>query len=433
MNKLLVEFEGENADSTATPWYKFQADGFPASDDGTFIPPLGTCRGLSQGFVDLGSQMLGFDDSRFSKTTNATNENEVHVDEPLFLRPNLSHKVWWEHLSGKYSSIHDWSYLFIPHCTPGKEGIASTNVNVQSVSKWVMTQFISEEASLDSLVTVSGGGTLNGDCISDSNAPSAAAHSIWFAIDTTTEKSSGNAMVLLDGSTLQNDITVKDAVQEAMLSKRVNVAWTASNNHDEEESFIQTMKQIYPTSFYIHRPGTANGSDKRSGGLCPRYTFSDVSTNDQFSNFLDTVVKDMSWAKQKDTNTVSTDEGNTLLSFLSIVLIVLGMYTITWIVYLMIKYYRRLQAKKRGNEAVKTLSPHDLWFMALTRLPTLFLFVSVAIPCILSYIAYSRNGNTISVNIDFESYLDIDTKDERTTIQYKSLLEYQRNQYVLKT
>jgi len=50
--------------------------------------------------------------------------------------------------------------------------------------------------------------------------------------------------------------------------------------------------------------------------------------------------------------------------------------------------------------------------------------VSVAIPVVLSYLAYERDG--VSVNLDFDSYLDIDTKEERAAVQYNTLVEYQQ-------
>ena len=37
-----------------------------------------------------------------------------------------------------------------------------------------------------------------------------------------------------------------------------------------------------------------------------------------------------------------------------------------------------------------------------------------------------RKGYTLSVNLDFDSYLDIDTVKERTNLQYKALWDYQK-------
>ena len=54
-------------------------------------------------------------------------------------------------------------------------------------------------------------------------------------------------------------------------------------------------------------------------------------------------------------------------------------------------------------------SPHDLWFLAPTRFPAVFLLVSVTFPTVLSYVTYAREGCALSDNLDFDSYLDIDT------------------------
>ena len=408
VNKLLVEFEGEGSDNvTSTPWYAFQSAGYPADKNGTFVPPLGTCTGLSQGFVTLGARLLGFDIGG--------------VDIPIFLRTQTktSTTSWWEHLSGEYSSIHDWSYLFVPHCTPGN--IHATNANIQSVSNWITTQFLSEGKKLDALITVSGGGGKFDGCPTapNSTTPTVASHSVSFAMDVTMQTSS-KALVLLDGTT-KNDV-LQDVVKEA-LESQVNVAWIDY----EDDNFSQGMELFYPESFHIHRQ---NAKDESETGECPRYAFSDTYSNDDFTNFLDTVVKKMPpqvatvKSEEDDANTANDDSR---LSFLAIVVIVLGIYLTAWASYFLIKLHRQRQARKHAQEAVVLPpTPHDLWFMALTKAPTLFLLISIAIPVILSYVAYAQNGNTVSVNLDFESYLDIDTPEERVAMKYKTLLEYQK-------
>ena len=415
-NNLLVEIEGESATaSTSTPWYKFQS-GQVTNIDGTFIPPLGTCTGLSQGFISIGVEVIGFGNEQVVvNTTSNSKVEDGDIDTPIFLRPQYVKKLsWWQHLSGDYSSIHDWSYLFIPHCT--QDSINTTRVNVESVSNWISTQFVSNDTSLDALVVVSGG-----SCSSTNvTSPSAASLSLSFAMDTS-EQTSSNALVLLDGVSLRNDNTLENAVQHALSSKSVDIAWIAAN---EEDNFAQTMEETYPKSFHVHRSNTA----KDDGVECPLYAFSDKSADDELSNFLDTTVKNMPWTKQEvmiaEEESVDDDSR---LSFLAIMLIVFGIYLTAWVVYLLIKIYRQRQAKKKGDQAV-TLppSPHDIWFLALTKAPTLFLIISIAIPVILSYVAYKQNGNTVSVNLDFESYLDIDTRDERISMQYKTLLEKQK-------
>jgi len=424
-NKLLVEFEGESATaSLSTPWYKFQS-GQVTNIDGTFIPPLGTCTGLSQGFISIGAEVIGFGNEQVS-LVNTTIDGTVKddIDTPIFLRPQYVKKLsWWQHLSGDYSSIHDWSYLFIPHCT--QDSMNTTSVNIESVSNWISTQFASNDTrSLDALVVVSGGSKIGGCSSINVTSPSAASYSLSFAMDTTKQTSS-DALVLLDGASVRNDDTVESTVQQALSSKSVDIAWIAAKK--EDDNFVQTMGETYPKSFHVHRTNTVNDD----GVECPLYAFSDRSADEELSNFLDTVVTNMPWAKQEVMNVEEEGEeyvdDDSRLSFLAIMLIVFGIYLTAWIVYLLIKLYRQRQAKKKGDQA-PTLppSPHDIWFLALTKAPTLFLIISIAIPVILSYVAYKQNGNTVSVNLDFESYLDIDTREERISMQYKTLLENQK-------
>ena len=45
----------------------------------------------------------------------------------------------------------------------------------------------------------------------------------------------------------------------------------------------------------------------------------------------------------------------------------------------------------------------------------------------MSYAAYAREGSSVyAVNLDFDSYLDINTKEERVAMQYKTLVGYQQ-------
>ena len=50
-------------------------------------------------------------------------------------------------------------------------------------------------------------------------------------------------------------------------------------------------------------------------------------------------------------------------------------------------------------------SPHNLWFLAPTQFPVVFLLVSVNFPTVLNYVAYAHEGYALSAKLDFGSYL----------------------------
>jgi len=539
VNKLLVEFEGTSSSrsggggvgvggtatsTSTTPWDALQLYASGEFGDSEIFPPLGSCMGISEGFLSLGASFMGFGDgSTTSTTTTTTNAILEGVDVPIFLRgkdldtsssassatagdgddtngdsssTNLSQEtnnrnfedvqqqgkikskvVWWEHLSGDYSNMHDWSYLFVPHCTPSDA--ATTAVNVKAVTKWVTSQYRTVPGGLDALVTVSGGGRIGG-CSPSSYAagfgedppvdytrrstPASMSSSITaltFAKDvskamssssevggtassSSSSSSSFKALVVMDGSALwnekNNDIassssgtSLDELVRETLSSNNVDVAWVESTmwgENDAEGEFIREMassSQTVRNSFHVHRPSENFDATVSSSSSCPLYAFSDASADDAFSFFIRQVVKEMPWGSSSSSNSNNNEFQNSQdladeserLSFLSIFLILFGGYTACWAVYLSIKCFRQ----RRSKDAV-TPSPHDLWFLALTKFPAVFLLVSVAIPVVLSYLAYERDG--VSVNLDFDSYLDIDTKEERTTVQYNTLVDYQQ-------
>ena len=45
---------------------------------------------------------------------------------------------------------------------------------------------------------------------------------------------------------------------------------------------------------------------------------------------------------------------------------------------------------------------------------------------VLSYVTYARKGYALSINLDFDIYLGINTVEERTNIQYMALLDHQK-------
>jgi len=422
-NKLLVEFESVSSSKSA-PWALLQ-NGMYNND---IIPPLGSCRGISYGFMSRGASLLGF------------NNIGDHVDVPIFLRRGQkqkdehlnstmsmpSHqdtKAWWEHLGGDYSSVHDWSYLFVPHCT---SEVGTAILNFQHVSDWVTTQFGLEGGGLDALVTVSGGGRIDG-CTSLSTIHPAASFALSFAKEASIKglfrSTSSKALVIMDGSTLWVNPALEDMVGDTLSSDVVEIAWVATH---EENAFLKRTKQAFSDSFHIYRPSANDVGNDNTDESCPLYALPDISADKAFCNFINTISKNMPWAKtasrEEEENNDPDADGR--LSFLAIVVILLGVYLASWSIYFAITYHRRRQG---SNQGAAVLSPHDLWFLALTKFPVLFLLLSIAVPVILSYAAYARNGYTVSVNLDFDTYLDITTVEEQRAMKYRTVLKYQRD------
>ena len=107
------------------------------------------------------------------------------------------------------------------------------------------------------------------------------------------------------------------------------------------------------------------------------------------------------------------------LTFLSIFIIISAIIVLVWVVYYIVRHSRI----KNGKDL--PLSPIDLWFIALTKYPSIFLFFSLIIPIILSSIVFARSGNQVKINLDFDSYLQIDTDLENIRRSYE---DAQQNQ-----
>ncbi|EJK68339.1 hypothetical protein THAOC_10488, partial [Thalassiosira oceanica] len=182
-----------------------------------------------------------------------------------------------------------------------------------------------------------------------------------------------------------------------------------------------------------------------------------------FEDFVDYLRKKMSWSGQTGNavNALSASDEvsdeNARLSFLAICLILLGVYMMSWILYSVLTLcngrcggeFRKREFRKTtsvaGRDAVGAAdgedgfesnpsankpvepipTPHEVWLRALVNYPFLFLVIFTSIPVVLSYFAYVNNGYTISVNLDFDSYLDIDTKAERAARQFEELVDHQ--------
>lgn len=446
LNKLLVEFGGAS-ERTAAPWGDWQArwragDNYVAAGGGALeMPSLRSCKGFSPGFVEAGADLVGLGGE----------------DVPIFLRgledegddedggtersdSNLeARKAWWEHLGGDGSDPRDWSYLFVPHCTPSSP--SATDTNVRAVSDWITSNF-EDAGGLDALVAVSGGGRIGG-CPSNVSAESGLAAALFAknvasSLDFGSTKS--KALVVVDGATLWNAVGgglgLEEAMREVLLPEgNIEVAWVASKKSESDDSVsswvedqvLKGMEGEFGNSFHVFRPPSPpveDGTDQTDLLTCSLYAFPDESADDGFASFLDGIVEDMPWGNMGADHKKaikSTEDYNTRLSFLSIFLILLGLYLSSWAVYMLVKRRR----EQRSEDSV-TRSPHDLWFLALTNYPVIFLLCSVALPVILSLVVYAREGSGIySLNLDFDSYLDIDTKEERVMMQYKTLLSYQ--------
>jgi len=107
------------------------------------------------------------------------------------------------------------------------------------------------------------------------------------------------------------------------------------------------------------------------------------------------------------------------LTFLSIFIIISAIIVLVWVVYYIVRHSRI----KNGKDL--PVSPIELWFIALTKYPSIFLFFSLIIPIILSSIVFARSGNQVKINLDFDSYLQIDTDLENIRRSYE---DAQQNQ-----
>ena len=472
LSKLIVEFEGgpaclnedsqnDDEDSACinigkrqTPWHDYTLKQGSDISSSFKLPSLGICTGVPSGFMRQGESIL-FD------------ENDNPNDTPLFLRGENKKKGWWDELSGEHSDIDDWSYILLPHCTldwhlgrqtGGKTAQLSNGettlhhrggFNTQAVLDWVTTQF-SSIGGLDALVTVSGGKA--GGCHDDHSASASGIASLSFAQGAA---SAGivplnSALAVLDGASLwdkripsnvdmvqqwnadldtSGDLMYGIAKSIAMSSTFTQVAWVSSSTYDaitaaKELAWVTQFRQYAPDSFHIYVPTAVNTGNDIEQQSCPIYTFPKDSTDDSFSDFLSKMTKHMSWpllvSDQLSTRD-DMDNSPTAISFFSVALILLGVFIASWGSFFAVRYQRL----RKNLPAPR--SPSDVWFIALTRFPVAFLFFSIFIPTLLSYIAFARDDYQIKVNLDFDTYLDIDTKEEQAAMQYSKFKSYHYN------
>ena len=483
MRKLLVEFEGGPAcfdwgedesplwmidgNSTLneavcscqdgnrqTPWLSYmETDEATLVSNGLF-PPLGTCRGITDGLIRFGGEAL------FNQQGNLK-------DIPIGIRKPSSEdgtKSWWEHLD---DNIQDWSYLLIPHCTLdwnlgnqesaqlSPDGVCEEEHffrggrNVQAVMEWVNSQFLAD-GGVEALITLPNGKI--GGCSSSDEAVGSilsSAAPIIFAngiiIDESVNKGplTTRKLIMVEGSILLSDAwPTEETFQDLWDAGKSFPAWSSTmeglniiqelirdtdakfvwfrENLDGSDSWVSQISREKEGSFHVFTSTAA--SDPDVSGTCPLFTFPDdhIAEVEDVNDFIQTVVRTMAWSSASGSSTAEAVDDPVLgvrLTFLTIMTVVVGVYMLSWAVYYCCIALHR---KRNGTEA-KLQSPHDLWLTALTHHPRLFLLVSLSIPFTLSYLGISKSGYTVQLNLDFDSYLTIDTDLEMAS---RSISDY---------
>lgn len=484
ISKILIEFEGgpacwNNSSGSSccdiggsssrkqAPWYDY-LDYF--SDQVVFqktFPELGSCRGISSGFLTEAADVI------LSKNNAITN------DLPIPLRGDQG-QGWWGSLGGRGSDIRDWSYILLPHCSLdwhlGHQEIPQVmtscsatepetvyhrgGTNVDAVIKWIHKQFPS---GLDALITTAGGqigGCSNnsGPIAANSIAPAILASKLSSTVSNEDSllQSRSSALAVIEGSDFWNpglptpeimasrwnaiDIPPDGGLPERMETlvassiNRTQFIWIASDEgkvSDEERLWYMRQTNIHQDRFHIYEPRSTPQENEEKLGWCPIYTFP-VSTAD-FSDFFANVIERMSWSSvtsstsnpaTKETTAFSTvasaSSGDTRsrLTFLTIFFLLCGVVVLAWVIY----YIVAVRNSQNGRKV--TLSPTDIWFIALTDYPLAFYLVSLLIPIVLTTIAFSRND--LKINLNFDSYLEVNTDLENVKRNYDRAQENQQ-------
>lgn len=453
LHKLLIEVEGGPAcwgqdssdDGTCcsdsailqTPWYGLHSQ---QEEDATFdlFPRLDSCSGISKGFAQMGTSAL-------------FRGNNIIGDVPIAVRDGGA-DMWSEVLGGDYSNTNDWSYILIPHCTldwhlghrddvqswqchgeslPGDaNSTLSTSsksiyhrggTNLEAVMDWIQAQF---PDGLDALVVASGGAV--GGCSKAAHASSVAASIVASRLSTKNAPSS-DSLVVIEGSALfdpelpsSDDLVIQwnalnipegnnltEGVHEWIRSspESLHIAWLASAGGvagEDEQTLLRNLEEYKEGSFHVLQAPLSSNRD-----FCPVYAYPKDASSGILATFLHPVVQDLSWndeiTQNDDMKSEETSNEDSRLSFFSVLLITVGLAALVWAINYTINYLRVQQ----GRPETKSLS--DLWFIALTRFPLIFLMVSVLIPMSLSFAAYAHSGYQVPMNLDFDSYLQINT------------------------
>jgi hypothetical protein len=207
------------------------------------------------------------------------------------------------------------------------------------------------------------------------------------------------------------------------VSRPNTVVWIASASNSDQITWLDSLvEQGLPVYVYQTQ------QTERQESSCPRFAFPTMSTS--FSNFLTTQV---TWNPEIKSSTLTSsgavsssmslegeDDGRKRLTFLTVVLIIVGIVVMMYIGYFALRRQRLDRNEKPPP------SPVDLWFKALTEYPGIFLCVSILIPIILSVVVVVQNDGQINVNLDFDSYLEINTPLENTRRVYEWRQSQQR-------
>mmetsp|Transcript_25610 Transcript_25610/g.70502 ORF Transcript_25610/g.70502 Transcript_25610/m.70502 type:complete len:1784 (-) Transcript_25610:395-5746(-) len=473
VSKFIIEFEGgpacwdDGSDSSCcssagangrrqVPWLDYMTF---FNDQVVFrktLPELGSCKGVSTGFVAEGAEFILSDSNGISSF--------AADDVPLVLRRE---EGWWERLGGNESDIRDWSYILLPHCTmdwhlghkkypqlitgcgddPMKvDGVYHRGgTNVDAVLNWIRKQFPS---GLDALVTTAGGqmGGCNdsmGPATTSSIAPALLAAKLKKSEtdESSSPPASPSSLVVLEGSGLWDpdlpspevmadrwnaiDLpsggglpeAVDDLVQSS--TKDIQFIWMTSNEgtaSEEEELWFMKQANDHRQNFHVFEPTSLDieGNDTKLE-WCSLYTFPDSEVG--VADFFADIIQTMSWSSASSSSSTTNlmpkmslsaradsgagDDSRGRLTFFTIFMMLGVIVSMTWVIY----YIRKHKSSQNGKSA--PLSPTDLWFMALTKHPVAFLIVSLMVPIVLSCIGLSQNH--LRVNLDFDSYLQVDT------------------------
>lgn len=489
--KLIVELEGGPAcwggrctcGRLQVPWYDY-AKAYNDTDDQA-LPRLGSCNGVVDGFA--------------SELATSLFDNTTASDLPLMHRgDSSSDQPWWDKIAKDGSSLKDWSYILIPHCTMDWHLGSARNIhltqcinkgnememvwhrgasNRDAVLAWVVRQFGDEQISLreyyqspttlsgtglDGLVMVTGGKIGGCERANPQAASSSVAAAIFAYNAASYFKTMQSAMVLVEGASLFNfglpssdelqfvfeagdlpfhnlPYDMKLFVEQAPPS--VHFVWVSSNGLSEtlEQKLLEDMQQAKADNFHLFTPSTNISS---TFGSCPTYAF--PNDDQAFGTFLEQVVEQLSWtsydivvnqpspsssSSNRESLTVDellgldetgeTNEVTIRLSWLAIAVIILGSVAIMYLFYFMLRCIQWTRNKP------SPMGPYQLWLYGLTHYPLCFLSVSVAIPCWLSWLAVSRAGYTVNVNLDFQSYLAISSDISTVSNNYDSAVKYQ--------
>jgi hypothetical protein len=344
--------------------------------------------------------------------------------------------------------------------------------NVHAVMDWINKQFPN---GLDALITTAGGkvggcsdggSTITAPSMVSSIAPAILAANLAASTtrSTTTSPSSpsssaSSVLVVTEGSGMWDtnlpnpeimldrwnaiDLPYGSGLVETMedlirsSTDSTSFAWMASDENkatEEEKLWLKNQKYALDGRFHVYEPSSTTTEDstkvETKKDWCPIYAFTGDAHQD-VSKFFSNVTKHMSWSSSSSPSSAKTsmkslqpDEdvasgGSFRLTFLSISIIISVIIVMVWIVYYIVKHNRT----QKGKGA--PISPIDLWFIALTKYPVIFLFFSLLIPIILSSIAFAQSGNQVKINLDFDSYLEINTDLENVRRGYENAQAYQ--------